>query len=229
MAKENGPKTAFKAFGSPYSPRNGLWAFGYNPEEAKTLWDQIPLDTDVLITHTPPKSHCDRSRHEGVAGCESLRQTLWRIRPYLSACGHIHEGRGAEKIEWGLTSPNVRYQEINVAPWTDPGLNNKKQSTLDVSSKSPAPLQNSVAWLNIDRPSVDQQRAGVTRGQGSLPPSETCDMEALDGRMGRKETCVVNAAIMASSWPYPKSAGRYNKPIVVDIDLPVGELDGSLI
>ena len=46
-------------------------------------------------------------------------------------------------------------------------------------------------------------------------------MEALDGRLGRRETCVVNAAIMASSWPYKSpNQRRYNKPIVVDIDLP---------
>ena len=44
------------------------------------------------------------------------------------------------------------------------------------------------------------------------------NVEALVGRIGRKETCVINAAIMASSYGGPK---RFNKPIVVDIDLPV--------
>ena len=54
-------------------------------------------------------------------------------------------------------------------------------------------------------------------------------MEALDGRIGRKETCIVNAAIMASSWPYKVNAGRkYNKPIVIDIDLPVWKKDVEL-
>lgn len=42
--------------------------------------------------------------------------------------------------------------------------------------------------------------------------------KAMEGRLGRRETCVVNAAIMANSWGGPK---RFNKPIVVDIDLPV--------
>lgn len=37
-------------------------------------------------------------------------------------------------------------------------------------------------------------------------------------RQGRMETCIVNAAIMANNWSGPK---RFNKPIVVDIDLPV--------
>jgi hypothetical protein len=39
-------------------------------------------------------------------------------------------------------------------------------------------------------------------------------------RQDRAETCIVNAAIMANNWGGPK---RFNKPIVVDIDLPVWE------
>jgi hypothetical protein len=40
----------------------------------------------------------------------------------------------------------------------------------------------------------------------------------LASRVDRSMTCVVNAAIMQNSWGGPK---RLNKPIVVDIDLPV--------
>jgi len=36
------------------------------------------------------------------------------------------------------------------------------------------------------------------------------------------ETCIINAAIMANSWGGPK---RFNKPIVVDIELPVWDDD----
>jgi hypothetical protein len=44
----------------------------------------------------------------------------------------------------------------------------------------------------------------------------------IDSALGQKETCIVNAAIAASS--YPHTGGRkFNKPIVVDIDLPVWE------
>jgi hypothetical protein len=42
------------------------------------------------------------------------------------------------------------------------------------------------------------------------------DLEA--GESTRAETCIVNAAIMANSWGGPK---RFNKPIVVDVLLPV--------
>ena len=62
----------------------------------------------------------------------------------------------------------------------------------------------------------------ATRGQGGIPPTGRSDLEALMGRLGRKETCIVNAAIMASSYPYTGAGGeRYNKPIVVDLELPV--------
>jgi len=40
------------------------------------------------------------------------------------------------------------------------------------------------------------------------------------GREGRRETCVVNCAIVASKWPHP-GGKQFNKPIVVDLDLPV--------
>ena len=46
-------------------------------------------------------------------------------------------------------------------------------------------------------------------------------MEALEGRMSRKETCFINAAIMASSWPHTAGPRMFNKPIVVDVYLPL--------
>ena len=216
----------------------------------------IPLDTDIVITHTPPKYHCDESKHGGAAGCQALREKLWRVRPHLAICGHIHEGRGAEIVCWDLETPHTRYKESITEYWTDPGLDSNKQSLIDLSSKSPAPLENTVSWGNeestfvpVDVPTIDsgseslpngkyRKRPTFTlktpkdghvisyyegiRGHGGLPPSGRCDMEALAGRLGRKETCIINAAIMASSWPYKeKNRRKYNKPIAVDIDLPV--------
>ncbi len=116
----------FKVFGSPYSPARGCWAFGYPPNKASDLWDRIPLDTDVVVTHTPPKYHCDESRDRDAAGCEILRQTLWRVRPSLAICGHVHEGRGAERVLWDFGSSDIKYNESDVQYWIDPGLDNKK-------------------------------------------------------------------------------------------------------
>lgn len=288
LSKKGGSHTTFKAFGSPYSPAKGFWAFGYHPEQASNLWDKIPLDTHVVITHTPPKYHCDKSKDRGAAGCETLRQTLWRVRPYLAICGHVHEGRGAERVLWDLESSDIKYKESEILYWIDPGLDNKKQCLIDLTGKAGEPIDNtdsstldtliaesssspsgsdirpSLRWkrsphasfsavskydasaatsskgdspLTI-KPSTSQHVnapantlstltsdphdvSSAVHGQGGIPPSGRCDMEALSGRLARRETCVINAAIMASSWPH--TTKRYNKPIVVDIDLPTWE------
>ena len=171
-------------------------------------------------------------------------------------CGHVHEGRGAEIVLWDIETPNTRYKEALIEHWTDPSIDTKKQSLIDLSAKSSIPLENTGSWGDEEIPSVSievlakdldstslrrwrsKERPAFTlqtlddglrssyyegiHGHGVIPPSRRCDMEALDGRMGRKETCIINAAIMASSWPYKSnSQQRYNKPIVVDIDLPV--------
>ncbi|KAI1147676.1 Metallo-dependent phosphatase-like protein [Nemania diffusa] len=116
-----GPRTAFSVFGSPYSPAwGGAWAFQYprldddDGVAARALWDAVPLDTDVLVTHGPARTHCDESRAGGgqAAGCEVLRQTLWRVRPRLALCGHIHEARGAERVRWDLGSRHARHAEL---------------------------------------------------------------------------------------------------------------------
>ena len=330
LKREDGPRTSFKVFGSPFSPAHGLWAFAYPPKQAPFLWDQIPLDTDIVVTHTPPKYHCDESKHTKASGCKALRETLWRVRPLLAICGHVHEGRGAERIVWDLACPNVKYKERATAYWTDPslGVGNRKQCHLDLSAKSLAPLNGTGPWIdasdgtNCDGPAEtaenrlsvresihslawtsatsksnvsaegtqspaldmqlplhqgpddaskattsvfgdsenhaskseysseenhssdfgqshhvaeDRRRASAyasleiathsaARGQGGSPPSGRCDLEALAGRRGRQETCVINASIMASSWPYKfKDNRKYNKPIIVDVDLPVGQ------
>lgn len=59
--------------------------------------------------------------------------------------------------------------------------------------------------------------AGIGPEAGSLPDAKT-----LHGRLTRKETCIVNAAIKASNWSqHGGQATVYNKPIAVDIDLPL--------
>ena len=50
------------------------------------------------------------------------------------------------------------------------------------------------------------------------------DSQALAGRMGRRATCIVNAAITSTSFPHRKHEGkRYNEPVVIDLMLPVRE------
>jgi hypothetical protein len=250
-----------------------MWAFGYGAEEASQIWDRMPLDSDIVVTHTPPKYHRDERKDRMAAGCEALREALWRVRPRLAICGHVHEGRGVERIRWDLGMSNVKYKEISVRPWEDPGLGNKKMSLVDLTAKGWSPIENDGSGADFHQgervdtikgaqypdpiPTVAQKKhqkpsraspnrtaalglssitshllavpaeslPPATRGQGGVPPSQSCDLEALSGRMGRQETCVINAAIMASSWPHGAGGKKFNKPIVVDIDLPIWEAD----
>lgn len=107
----DGPRTTFKIFGSPYSPTCGKWAFGYGLDEADALWERIPLDADIVVTHTPPKYHLDERKDRRAVGCEALRRALWRVRPRIAICGHVHESRGAELVRWDLGDSNSRYKE----------------------------------------------------------------------------------------------------------------------
>jgi hypothetical protein len=127
----------------------------------------------------------------------------------------VHESRGAEIITWDLTQLNSKYKEKGVTAWDDPGIGNKKLSLVDLTSKGGSKLDNDGSCGNHDH--VDEQ--------DEIEREPRYDLEALTCRMGRKETGVINAAIMASSWPHKGNGGkRFNKAIVVDIDLPVCEV-----
>ena len=227
LTSEGRPQTTFRVFGSPYSLQKGSWAFQYPEHRGGGLWSQLPQDTDIVITHTPPKSHCDQAE-KGASGCEALRQALWRIKPSLAVCGHVHEGRGVERVLWDLSSSPSDCGELESVKWQDPGQGNKKQSMIDLSAKSSCPLRNSRHKSNLQpaRAGVDPsgvECAASLPDRGGSNPTISFDDEMHDAseRICRtEESCIVNAAIMASSWPYKKGL-RYNKPIVVNLDLPV--------
>ena len=298
LSSPSGPHTKLKVFGSPYSPASRTWAFGYTPEEAPQLWERIPFDTDILVTHTPPKYHLDERADRRAVGCEILRERVWRVRPRLHVCGHVHESRGAEVVAWDSTQSNIEYKEASTTVWQDPGFGTKKFSIVNLTAKNGGrQLENDGAaghFLDMDKyadregglitpgyrspertwkttnftsapddayspPPVPSRSKSARRppkmkemtkvevglaqnlasmaavpvptlppatiGQGGMPPSGRCDIEALSGRLGRRETCVVNAAIMAHSWPR-REGKRFNKPIVVDLDLPVWRESG---
>ncbi|KAK8024606.1 hypothetical protein PG993_012672 [Apiospora rasikravindrae] len=91
-------KKRLKVYGSPRSPRNGNWAFQYPREDGGKVWeDRVPDDTDILVTHCPPRAHLDLN---GKLGCGHLLQELWRVRPALRlhVFGHVHEGHGHEWV-----------------------------------------------------------------------------------------------------------------------------------
>jgi Icc-related predicted phosphoesterase len=59
---------------------------------------QIPTDTDVLITHQPPYCMLDFSANIHYGDC-ILLHTVLKIQPKYHLFGHIHDAYGIEKID----------------------------------------------------------------------------------------------------------------------------------
>ncbi|GMG50676.1 unnamed protein product [Aspergillus oryzae var. brunneus] len=231
LTRPNGPNTIFKVFGSPFSQSPGTWAWGYESVDAAALWSRIPLDTDLVVTHTPPHSHCDRRATGGSVGCEALRQALARARPSLAICGHVHESRGYERVRWPL-SPLTGSEQVIRGALPEPG--SKKQSLIDLTGKKAQRLENDDCFFDDEKnnqgalfppaqntlilSSADDVEESTT-SYPRLRPDE-CPSDPLNDRSRRRETCIVNAAIMATSWPH-RGGKRFNHPIVVDLELPV--------
>lgn len=142
LQHEDGTEVRIKVFGSPYIPGRRARVFGYTAENAAELWDKIPLDTDIVVAHTPAKYHLDESPDIGSVRCHQLREALWRVRPKLFVCGHIHEGRGVQIVEWDLNLPNFRYKEHSTRVIANKTGASKKYFRVDLSSKSAQPLRN---------------------------------------------------------------------------------------
>lgn len=88
-----------KIWGMPWQPEFMNWAFNL-PRGSAVMKDtiaQIPVDTDILITHGPRWGVLDDVEgNRGVhLGCEDLAEHINTVsRPKIHVCGHIHTGHG---------------------------------------------------------------------------------------------------------------------------------------
>lgn len=93
-----------KIWGSPITPTFGYgWGFNVNRGyDINQIWNRIPNDTDIVITHGPIHSYCDRTDRGGLnVGCEQLYHRLNEVQPQLHFSGHIHEAYGYRNTNWG--------------------------------------------------------------------------------------------------------------------------------
>lgn len=89
-----------KFWGSAWQPWFHAWAFNKHEEELRTHWATIPEDTDVLLTHSPPRKILDTCANGYHAGCRHLRDNiLERVKPKLHVFGHIHEAHGVMEVD----------------------------------------------------------------------------------------------------------------------------------
>jgi len=88
-----------KIYGTPWQPEFCNWAFNVPRAELYKHWEKIPLDTDILITHTPPQEILDTTLGGDTPGCSSLRYYIdEKIKPALNVFGHIHEAYGSKVV-----------------------------------------------------------------------------------------------------------------------------------
>jgi Icc-related predicted phosphoesterase len=122
-----------KIWGSPWTKRFD----GMNPhcmaftvdteEELAKKWALIPDDTEILITHSPPKGYLDRLSDGTRVGSESLFDWWYSSKAKLKlwVCGHIHESYGRIDMNHyyssGLLSiVNASHVEENYIPINKP-------------------------------------------------------------------------------------------------------------
>ena len=62
-------------------------------------YSQVPVDTDILVTHSPPYGILDQAsdsdRHEG---CHQFLAAVQRIKPMLQVFGYVHGACGTLSV-----------------------------------------------------------------------------------------------------------------------------------
>jgi Icc-related predicted phosphoesterase len=87
-----------KIFGSPYTPTFGEWAFMKSRETINRVWETMPTDIDVLVTHGPAKGVRDLSEEFNgelkQCGDSALMKWIFMYKPKAHLFGHIHDMKG---------------------------------------------------------------------------------------------------------------------------------------
>jgi Icc-related predicted phosphoesterase len=84
-------------YGSPWTPELRGHAFFQDTDQLEKIWSAIPVETDVLITHTPLAGILDVSSRGLDLGCVHLASELQRVSPRLHCFGHVHASSGVHK------------------------------------------------------------------------------------------------------------------------------------
>lgn len=84
-----------RIFGSPYTPTFGNWAYMKSRNNLHSYWQEIPEDTDILVTHGPPKTVLDLSYNPSnqleFCGDNALLKRVKEMNIKYHCFGHIHD------------------------------------------------------------------------------------------------------------------------------------------
>lgn len=87
-----------RVYGTPWVPViSHSWAFEAEHDALADKFSKIPMGVDVLLTHTPPRyGFVDVSLEHGIDsekfGSHELANEIFKKKPKMCFCGHIHSG-----------------------------------------------------------------------------------------------------------------------------------------
>lgn len=115
----------FNIWGSPITPwfHGDRWGFNkHRGPEIKEVWDTIPDNTDIVVTHGPVYGKLDFTSYDKLyVGCHELEKRLYEIKPKIHISGHIHEGYGMTYDEY-TTYHNVSICTLGYEPDNKPHI-----------------------------------------------------------------------------------------------------------
>lgn len=79
--------------GVPITPWD--WSYDLSEKDAEAMLADCP-EGCVLVVHSPPRGHCDRSGGGDHLGSEAILDAIESKQPRVAVCGHIHESWGSE-------------------------------------------------------------------------------------------------------------------------------------
>lgn len=107
-----------KIWFTPWSVRFGDWHWMTDETRLTEIYRQIPVDTDIVVSHTPMFGARDANVDGTLCGSKALRVRMRELTSPKSIliCGHIHESHGYADTEfadvynvaslYGLNEPN---------------------------------------------------------------------------------------------------------------------------
>ncbi|KAK5730966.1 hypothetical protein LTR15_000904 [Elasticomyces elasticus] len=160
-----------KVYASPYTPSKADWGFEYDPQQEEHNWS-IDNDTDVVITHGPPRGVLDYTNSKR-AGSPGLFAAVARARPRMHCFGHIHEAWEAKQVVWR--------EEISEMPSHFTDIDNDASTSYDSLA--------AIHPRKFDGPDEEVSKVKILR---QLREQRYC----LAGRMAESgQTLFVNAAM----------------------------------
>lgn len=97
----------FKIYGTPITPEFGGWAFERNKVQRHQTFQNIPKNTDIIISHGCCRDILDITKTGKRTGCKSLAKNVLRVKPRFFISGHIHES-------WGVVENDyIKYYNVS--------------------------------------------------------------------------------------------------------------------